>query len=111
MKAQNSEGTCFPKASSAQVAKWKEEFNTNNIWHFQTPDQTHRCYIRRPTRKDLSIAAVAGAQDPLKFNESILKSCWIDGNIEIQEQDELFMGINSQLAAVIETAQFSVEKL
>lgn len=70
-----------------------------------------RCYLKRPTRKTLSAAAVVGTKDPLKYNEIVLKNCWLNGDEEIQGDDALFLGVSGQLAEIIEVAEASIKKL
>lgn len=68
-------------------------------------------YLRRPTRKALSAAAVVGKTDPMKYNEVLLKNCWLGGDEEIQEKDDLFLGASEALADLIEKKEATLKKL
>ncbi len=91
-----------------QIKKWKGLYR--DVYKITT-DSGKVAYLRRPTRSDLSFAASAGAQDPLKFNESILDSCWLAGDEEIKTNDGLFMGVSAQINNLIEIENSTLEKL
>ena len=67
--------------------------------------------LKRPGRKELSLASTVSNNDPMKFNESILGSCWVEGDEEIKTDDRLFLGAAGQLANIIEAAEATVKKL
>lgn len=69
------------------------------------------CYLKRPTRKTLSLAAVQGQRDPLKYNEVVLTNCWVDGDEEIKTQDAYFLGISGVLDQLIEVKMADLKKL
>lgn len=70
-----------------------------------------KCILHKPTRKVLSAATVTAGKDPIKFNEIILKNCWIQGDEEIQSDDNLFLGICPKLAEIIEVKEAEIKKL
>ena len=78
---------------------------------FQIDVDEFVCYLRKPTRKELSYAAVAGKTDPLKYNETILKSCWLGGDEEIRTDDDLFLSAGAVLGDIIETKAAELKKL
>ncbi len=90
-----------------QIQNWKQKHG--EIFKIDVEDKT--CYLKRPSRKALSFASQVGAKDPLKFNEIILKDCWIDGDEEIQVDDTLFLSASSKLAELIEVKEASLVKL
>ena len=59
----------------------------------------------------MSYASSIGTKDPIKFNEVILKSCWLGGDEVIKTDDALFMGVSQVLAEVIQVREASIEKL
>ena len=67
------------------------------------PTQTHR--------RDLSFASSAGKKDPLKFNESLLRDCWLGGSEAIRRDDDKFMGASGLLEKIIPDAEAELEKL
>ena len=69
------------------------------------------CYLKKPTRKVLSLAATAGQHDPMKYNEVILANCWVDGDEEIKTDDAYFLGVSGVLAELIEVKKASLKKL
>ena len=94
-------------ATAEEIAQWKKEHDEI----FMAEVDGYRCYLKRPNRKTLSAAAVVGAKDPLKYNEIVLKNCWLGGDEEIQTDDKLFLGISGQLGEIIEVAEATIKKL
>lgn len=97
------------KATPEQIEEWKKEHV--DVYELKAPKADKICYLRKPTRKELSYATAASTTDPLKFNDSILKSCWLYGDEEIKTNDTLFLGICPQLDKVCEFEIFELEKL
>lgn len=95
-------------ATEAQVAEWKEKYPAG-IYRYEVEDKA--CYLRRPDRKTLSAASVIGKTDPMKYNEVILKNCWLGGDEEIKTDDGLFLGISGKLAELIEIKEGELKKL
>jgi hypothetical protein len=96
-------------ATQEQINAWKAEHV--NVYALKAPASDKICYLRKPTRQELSFATTAGQQDPLSFNSSILKSCWLDGDEEIKTNDSLFLGICPQLDEICAFEKFELEKL
>jgi hypothetical protein len=69
------------------------------------------CLLRKPNRKELSYASMAGKNDPLKFNEMILNACWLAGDEAIKSDDTLFLSASAKIADIIEVKQAELEKL
>lgn len=69
------------------------------------------CILRKPNRKELSYASMAGKNDPLKFNELILNACWLAGDEAIKTDDTLFLSASAKIADIIEVKEAELEKL
>lgn len=94
-------------ATETQIKEWKEKHK--DIYLVTVDDKG--CYLRKPTRKEISYATMMGKSDPLKFSEAILNSCWLDGDDEIKTDDELFMGVAGQLAELVKVKEAEIKKL
>jgi hypothetical protein len=84
-------------ATPEQLAEWKAQHG--EFFEITVEDKT--CYLKKPDRKTLSFASQVGS-DPMKFNEVILKNCWLGGDIEMQTNDSYFLAVSSKLDQVIE---------
>ncbi len=108
-----SKGRIIGQASAEQIAQWKDKYG--DIFAFKvedTDDTTHICYLRTPNRKDLSAATFAGKDSPIKFNEVILRQCWLDGgSLAIRENDRMFLAVSGKIAEIIEIGEAELEKL
>lgn len=95
------------KVTEEQIKAWKEQHK--DIYLITVDGRA--CYLRRPTRKELSYAATAGKSDPMKFNEVILNQCWLAGDEEIKTEDALFMGVSTKIAELVEIKEAELKKL
>jgi hypothetical protein len=97
----------FEEPSAAKIAEWKREHG--NVFRIKVEDKV--CYLKPPSRKTLGYASVAAKENPLKFNEVILRDCWLAGNEEIKSDDVLFLSVSPKLDKLIETKEVELEKL
>ena len=67
--------------------------------------------LRKPTRKQLAYISESKATNNIKASEFLLKECWIEGDQEIIDDDELFLGVIPILGKIIEVKQAQLEKL
>lgn len=95
------------EATPEQINEWKAKHK--NVYLIEVDGRS--AYVKAPSRNDLSYASAIGSKDPIKFNEAILKNCWLDGDDDIKTDDRLFMGVAAKLDEIIETAEASVKKL
>lgn len=95
-------------ATEEQVAEWKNKY-PSGIYRYEVEGKA--CYLRKPDRKTLSAASVLGKADPMKYNEVILRNCWLAGDEEIKTDDSLFLGISGKLAELIEIKEGELKKL
>lgn len=84
-------------ATPEQLAEWKAQYGE----FFEITVEDKICYLKKPDRKTLSFASQVGS-DPMKFNEAILKNCWLGGDLEMQTNDSYFLAVSSKLDQVIE---------
>ena len=100
------------KLSDAEIKSLKEKHG--DIFAVKVEDtegNTHFGYLRTPKRRDLSAASVAGSKDPLKFNETIMRQCWIGGDEDIRTNDYLFLAASGVISDIIEVGEAQLEKL
>lgn len=90
-----------------QIEAWKKKHGSV---YSETVD-SKTAYLKKPDRKALSAAAVLGKTDPMKYNEVLLNNCWLGGDEEIKTNDELFLGVSSKLADLIEIKEAELKKL
>lgn len=101
------ETTKMEMTPEKKIAQWKEQYGDV----FQVSVDGRTAYLKKPTRKALSAAAVIGKTDPMKYNEILLANCWLEGDEEIKTDDALFLGVSGQLAEIIEIKEAEIKKL
>ena len=96
-------------ATPEQIKEWKEKHL--DVYQIEIPEDNKVCYLRKPTRTELSYGSKVGAQDPMKFNEHILNVCWLGGDEEIKTNDSLFLAVSTQLEEVLAFKKAELKKL
>lgn len=93
--------------AAEQIAQWKEKYG--EVTEVTIEDKT--CYLRKPDRSTLSMAATLGKSDPIKYSEIMLERCWLGGDEEIKTVDEYFFAAAAKVAELIKIKEASVKKL
>ena len=93
------------KYTKEQVAEWKKKHGA--IYEISVDGKS--CIIRKPNRKDLSYVSVV--KDPIQMSETLLKQLWVDGDMEIQENDDLFLAAIPKMEEVIKVKESKIKKL
>ncbi len=96
------------KATEEKIQEWKDKYG--DIFKITTEDG-YSCILRKPNRKELGYAGVAGQENPIKFNEIILNSCWLGGDEEIKTDDSQFLSVSQKLGEIIKVKSAELEKL
>lgn len=95
------------KVTPSQIQEWKAKHG--DIFKITVEDK--ECYLKAPDRKALSYAASIGTKDPMKFNEVLLKNCWLGGDDDIKTDDVYFLSASQKLAELIQIKEAVLEKL
>lgn len=88
-----------------QVAEWKKKHG--DVFELSVDGKS--CILRKPNRKDLSFVSVV--KDPIRMSETLLKQLWVDGDKEIQENDDLFLAVIPKMEEVIKVKESQIKKL
>lgn len=95
------------QATPEQIQAWKDE--QGDVYAIKA--EGHICYLHKPSRKAISYASVAGKTDPLKFNEVLMRECWLGGSEAIRRNDDLFLAASGVLDQIVEVKEAELEKL
>lgn len=95
------------KATKEQIEQWKKQYDA--VFKISCPTRKLVAYCHNPSRQQMSY--ISSVKDPVKFNEALLKACWIDGDMEIQTSDTVFMGLAPQIAELMHAEEVKLEKL
>lgn len=93
--------------SGEQIAAFKETFKA--VYCIEVEDK--KCFLHPPTRQILDAANAASKKANSKFNEVVLKGCWLAGDKELVEDDEYFLAASTQLDEIITIKDASLKKL
>lgn len=88
-----------------QIAAWKKKHG--DIYEISVEGKS--CVLRKPNRKDLSYVSVV--KDPIQMSETLMRQLWVDGDREIQEDDQLFLAAIPKMEEVTRIKEAEVKKL
>ncbi len=94
-----------------QLKSWKKKYGDDSVFEVVAGDK--KAVLHKATRQDLSFANAGSSagQDSVKFCEILLKQCWIDGDMEIQTDDDYFFGVISVIQEMASYKEASIKKL
>lgn len=67
--------------------------------------------FKKPDRKTISLAASYATTDPIRYVEILAENCFIAGDRELLDNDDLFLSVMPKLNALIETKEAELVKL
>lgn len=102
MNTENEELTIEQK-----IETWKQKHKT--IFAYEVEGKT--VYLKQPDRKTLSAATIGSKGDPIKYNEIVLKNCWLGDNIEMLEDDSIFYGLSQKIDEITNAKIGELKKL
>ena len=94
------------EVTPAQIQEWKDKYGQI----FGIIVDGHICYLKKPDRKILGFASVAGKVSNVKFNETLLNNCFIGGSEEVKTDDDMFLGACSQLSEIVQMKEAELVK-
>lgn len=100
------------EASKEQIEEWKKKHGEMyRLSIVDSEENAHVCYLKKPSRKSIGYASVGSKSNPIKFNEILLKECFVGGDEEIMKDDDLFLSAGGQLAELIQIREAELVKL
>lgn len=67
-------------------------------------------YIKKPSRIILDAVLSQAASKPLSATETLLRSCWLEGDARILDDDDTFMNTSSMLDQIIIVRKGEIKK-
>ncbi|MDD2282714.1 MAG: hypothetical protein PHS56_10530 [Eubacteriales bacterium] len=69
-----------------------------------------QCFLHPPTRQILDAANSASKKAESKFNEVLMKGCWLAGDKEMVTDDRYFIPASAKLGELIDFGEATVKK-
>lgn len=73
-----------------QIEEWKRKYG--KVFCYEVEGE--KLYFRQPERKTLAAAGVMAKNDPMKYNEFVLKNSFLGGNAELLDDNSVFYGLS-----------------
>jgi len=67
--------------------------------------------FKKPDRKIISMASAVAATDPLEYVATVAENCFVEGDRELLDQDDYFLGIVPVINELVETKTATLLKL
>lgn len=93
-------------ATAEQIEKWKKTHGS--VFKVKVAESV--CYLKTPDRKTMAYVATLG-NNPVRANEALLENCWLGGDEAIKTDDEMFFGVSSKLAEIVQIKDAAITKL
>lgn len=97
MENKNEAAAKTAAVTEAQVEAWKKKYS--KVFCYEVDGK--KVYFRQPDRKTLSAASMVAKNDPLKYNEIVLKNSVLGGAVELLEDDSVFYGLSQEIDKLI----------
>ncbi len=89
------------------IEEWKKKHG--EVFEFEAEDGK-KCWFRKPDRETLRACNLGSGDDTIKWNEILVKNCFLGGDEEFKTQDDYFFGLSTQLAELIKRKQVQLKK-
>lgn len=83
--------------TEAQIEAWKKKHQ--KVFCYDMDGR--KIYFKQPDRKTLSAAAMVAKNDPMKYNEIVLKNSVLGGAKELLEDDSVFYGLSQEIDTLV----------
>ena len=68
-------------------------------------------YLRKPNRTEVAYYMQQVQSNPIKANESLLKTCWVGGDEDLKNEDSYFYGVGAQITKIINVKTAEISEL
>ena len=114
MKKQKFELNEKTSLTAEEIVAFKEVYG--KLYKIEVKDDdgestSAQCILHQPTRQTLDAAMASSTKKNSKFNETILKNCWLAGDKSILSDDSLFLSVSSQLDQLIQFKEAQLSEL
>lgn len=94
---------------TSKISQWKNKFGSDCIFQYEVDG--YSCYLRKPTRQILSAAIVTGQGDPVRYTETIVNNCWLDGDEIIRKDDGYLLGLSKIVDQMVGIKEGELKKV
>lgn len=98
-------------ATQEQIEAWRDKYGQGNVTRLKSKRYDKSAYFRKPDRKEMEFLSAGAHSSGIKFNASILKTCFLAGDEEIMSNDDIFLGLQEQILELLKFDEVEVEKL
>ena len=100
--------------TQAQINQWKKKWG--EVFQIDVPldDEAKDNavgYFKKPTLDSIKASSKYLESDPIKAGEIVFNQCWLGGDAEIQENDEVKMSAMQKVSSLFKVRQASLKKL
>jgi hypothetical protein len=99
--------------NEAQIKSWKAKHG--EVYAISVADEAtekeYTGYFKKPDLKIIAASAKFTTEDPVKAGIVLMENCWLGGDEELKNNDEMKMGVIQQLSTLFKVKQATIKKL
>ena len=95
------------KTAEIRIKEWKKKYG--DVYKIQVDGKC--CYLKPPTRQIVSYSISLQERDPVEADMVLLKNCWLYGDMEIQDNLNLFLSVRHELGKLFDLKKARLIKL
>ena len=89
-KKENGSSLTANESEQRQIADWKRKYG--KVFCYEVDGE--KLYFRQPDRKTLSAAGVIAKNDPMTYNDFVLKNSLLGGDSSLLDDNSVFYGLS-----------------
>ena len=95
-----------------KVAALKKAHNINDVFVLEigSGNDLKRAYLKTPERHTLNFYLAKAATEPVTASEVLLDACWLDGDLEIKTDTNLFVSSMQALQLLVQVKEATLKK-
>lgn len=97
--------------TEAQVAAFKEKHRKSFAVEVQDGNEVHIGYFKRPTFETIKAVTKVAKTDEVEAGKVMFDNCWLGGSEELRTDALLFMAVQKQLGAVLNSFSGLIKNL
>ena len=102
------------KVTQAQITQWKKQWG--GVYSIEVPLDDNAKekavgYFKKPTLDTIKASSKYIESDPIKAGEVVFNNCWLGGDAEIKDNDEVKMSAMQQVSSLFKVRQATLKKL
>ncbi len=94
-----------------QIERWKAQYGKVFRYTAKEGDKTYECYFKPITPEVLDAYEKMSKKSKLQGDNVVIESCWLGGDEEVKERNELSLGLRDWLGLLLVKVEGEMSEL